>query len=140
MSPPLLPLPNDAIAVRLVPKRFFLTPGEPPPPALFDPSSEEKKDAELRGWPVVVSVWDEQRTSIVQAQAFYPAGDRFVKATAGAIRDVEASRFVVLRDPILDDAKPGADGHCGVSGIGKRAGELKAAHKELMSRFADCWR
>lgn len=109
----------------------------------FVPSTDEKDDAARTGDPVLVSVWDEAGTTLDQAQAIYGRPSSIaLRLAVAALEGVEAlegaPRLTVLTDPYVDDARPGAAGHCGVTGLDRRKGEPRPAHRDFLDRVAGC--
>jgi hypothetical protein len=94
-----------------------------PEPYHFRPSSDDTKEAKASGRPVLVSVWDLDRTSPTQAQALM--GDDHPRLAFRLkvvdIRGIRApgrpERLAVFRAIDPNDHRPGADGHCGISGL-----------------------
>ncbi|HKH44801.1 MAG TPA: hypothetical protein VKM72_09070 [Thermoanaerobaculia bacterium] len=91
-----------------------------------------------------MSVFDGSCTTIQQAEAI-----RGVAAESAAFGlRVETIRCIrvpglrslrVLRDPLDPPLSglPGADGHCGIEGLHRGAGEEKRLYRELRVRLAD---
>ncbi len=92
----------------------------------FRPSSGDKKESKEKGIPVRISVWDSERTTPTEAIGFriQDPEDLIVVGldveSVTAISIPSSDRFLaIVRDPLLSDARPGADGHCGLQGLGK---------------------
>jgi len=135
----------DTVVFRLVRvnKLDFIPPGiEKPLPRDFELSSDDKKD------PVpLLTVWDHGKSSISQVNAIRKDDEGSTKAFALHAADVENKVFFpdgsnslrVVRDP-LDLSVPGADGHCGISGLHKRRDEQRQWYKHLRMQLVDlCW-
>lgn len=110
----------------------------------FDLSSDDKRAA-ASGQPVLLSVWDLNRTTVGQAKAFRPDGGESVAfrlevPRLRAIGVADGSRHLrVFRAPLSspDVGKPGADGHCGIHGLERPSGEEKKIVKELQVRLTE---
>jgi len=110
--------------------------------AAFEPSSEDKAEAEKLHQPVRVSVWETVLTTVVQARAFRAVPDTIPYRLE--VSDVIATkqklqpdgRLRVVADPLLDDPKPGAHGHCGIEGLDRRASEGGLIYKALRDELA----
>jgi hypothetical protein len=123
-------------------KPMFIPPGARFPIGMaFAPSSEDKLDADRRAMPVLVSVWDTDSTTPEQAKSFRTTP---TQTTAYGLRvsdivlfgAVEGKRRIhVFADP-LSDARPGADGHCGIAGLDKRPGEDRRIYKTILDDVA----
>ena len=135
----------DTVVFRLVRinKLEFVPPGvEKPLPSAFELSSDDRKD------PIpLLTVWDHAKSSISQVNAIRNDEGGSNKAFALRAADVEkkvsfhdgSHPLHVVRDP-LDLSLPGADGHCGISGLHKRHGEQTQWYKSLRVQLVDlCW-
>jgi hypothetical protein len=107
----------------------------------FAPSSADKSEAQQRGCPIRVSVWDRARSTVAQARAIYQ-GKVLTVAYALYVRDIAALRVAldrprlrVVRDELPTD-EPGADGHCGIEGLDRLSGESRQATKTLLDELA----
>ncbi|MGH9322442.1 MAG: hypothetical protein ACRD3V_21475 [Vicinamibacteria bacterium] len=111
----------------------------------FDPSSDEKSLAEATGKPLRISEWDHSRTSVSEAQAIVGLG---VERIAFALRVAEVrsiripgttNHLRIVRDPIDPPLAhmPGANGHCGLEGLGKELCPQKDAFRFLRSKLKD---
>lgn len=135
---------REATVLRLRPQRAAF-PEQPPVSQWddFDPSTDEKEDAERTGDPVLVSVWNEEQTSLEQARALYgrPTAIAF-RLKVADLEDVEVPAgkppVTVLTDPYVDDPRPGAVGHCGITGLEHRKGEPRPARRDFLGRVAKC--
>jgi hypothetical protein len=113
--------------------------------AHFELSANDRLDGERKGRSPLLSVFDGERTRV--EEAFHIRGVA-AESAAYAVR-VEEIRSIrvtglsrslrVLRDPLeppLADL-PGAEGHCGIEGLDRRAGEEKRLYRELRVLLAD---
>lgn len=147
-------LPASATVVRLVSLKGVFLPngaGGLPIGEAFVPTRSDKNEASERGGPVLVSVWDEARTTLAQAQGF-----RERDATVAGrqppetipfwfrvcdIRSVAPDRLRVLRDPRPSADGAGAEGHCGIAGLekrpGEKSGEGKVRWRAMLDRLAE---
>lgn len=111
----------------------------------FLPSSEDKRIAEEAGKPVLVSVFDCARTTLAQCLAIRKlAPDAPVfRLLVGKIREAHVAGqeepLKVIRDPLPEPLcfLPGADGHCGIQGLGRRPGVPRHVQKLLCSLLVD---
>lgn len=110
----------------------------------FELSQNDRSHAERTGKPPLLSVFDTERTTVVQARAIRGVEKETV-AFGLHVSEIKAVR-VAGRDPLrvvrepLDPPlaeMPGADGHCGIEGLAREAGEPKALVRELRVRLAD---
>lgn len=110
----------------------------------FELSENDRNHAERTGQPPRLSVFDSERTKVVQAQAIWGVekepvafGLRVPEVRAVHIPSLDPPR--VVRDPLEPPLAemPGADGHCGMEGLARRPGEPKALYRELRVRLAD---
>lgn len=128
---PLLRLPK--------PPRDFVADEYRPSSAVFEPSSEEKASA-----PVRVSVWDAERTSPSEAAEFRSERPLLVLRADAAAKVVAAGeRIRVVYDPLTDAdaaALPGADGHAGIEGLERIAGQPKVEWRAKLERVAAAFR
>lgn len=140
---PFSPLPDITSVFRLAETGGrFLPVGAPMPNAdIWEPSSEDKRDAEARGRVPGVSVWEQGRASTDQARRLRfapeppPAGVRAFAATVSALREVGRRHqrpMEVLADPLPEDRGPGADGHALVEGLKRPAGVPRPEHKRML--------
>jgi hypothetical protein len=114
-------------------------------PAHFEPSSEEKAIAENSDRSVLVSVFDLSRTTVSQARGFHRRGAMTlpfwlcVEEIRKIIVPGRSESLRVLRDPLEPPLRerPGADGHCGILGLGRVKGEPSANRKVARSKLAD---
>jgi hypothetical protein len=142
-----VPLPPGVVVFKFYPVPE-VTPEEPTPNELaFRPSDNDVADAMKKGHPIRLSVWDWTRTSVPQARVFRNVA-RAQDAWALKVSDVvviaeefEAERFrfqieplQVVEDPDLELQGPGADGHCGVEGLGADKTKKKRA-KDFFHRL-----
>jgi hypothetical protein len=137
-------LPDHTLVFRLVTEdERYIPLGAPyPNGTVFEPSSEDKQEAQARDQPVRISVWDAALTRVPQALAFRgnPRPCRAWGVLAAVIMELRAKRerpaLRAVRDPLLDDARPGAEGHCGIEGLDRQPGESKLRLKELRDDLA----
>lgn len=109
--------------------------------AAFEPSSDDKAEAEAHQQPVRVSVWETLLTTVIQAQAFRAVPDTIPYRLS--VSDVVATkeklqpngRLRVVADP-LNDPKPGANGHCGIEGLDRLPSEGGLIYKALRDELA----
>lgn len=122
--------------LRLVPPKDDYVSDSGPTAKAFAPSSEEKKNEV-----VSVSVWDRARTTREQAEGFRGRSDcRAFAIEEDEIRELaEATLWLdleVVAEPRPATDGPGADGHCGVRGLG--TGNLKGkAYWHRLGLLAD---
>ncbi len=122
---------------------------EKPLPGEFRPTDDDISEGLRRGLPPLLSVWDHAKTTIRQAKAFSDR-PRERRAFGWSVDTIEAIQVTghgglqCFEDPLLHDARPGASGHCGISGLvpdGRRAkGPEKLIYKEVQSRLAELCR
>lgn len=117
-------------------------------PQLFEVSSTDKDDARSRNTEVMLSVFDQQRTTLLQAKALrrIAAADEDVAGFSLAVEDIKqtASRYIshravrVVRDPYDDEraSEPGGDGHAGVTGTDRRDGEDRNSYRAFRTELA----
>jgi hypothetical protein len=110
----------------------------------FCPSSEDIRTAELAGTVPLLSVWDEDLTTLSQAKSFFGRG-----ACVGfglSVKELRAIKIPssgaslrVLRDPLPPDLekRPGGKGHCGIEGLARPPGEQKQLYKFLRMKLCD---
>lgn len=113
----------------------------------FIPSTEDKKRAMELGILPLLSVFDRHRTTVSQGRAIYgrAAAPAFVLAVHEICTIRHAARefpLFVVRDPIPPPKGelPGANGHCGIHGLGRLAAEPRSIIRYLQSelvRIAD---
>lgn len=139
----LQPLPRTASVLRLTPRRAAFP--ETTEQAQWDdfvPSNDEKEDAEKTGDPVLVSVWNEEHTSLEQARALYGREGLAFRLAVGAVEDAVVEdtkpRFRVVTDPYTDDARPGVVGHCGMTGLKRRDREPRPTYRHALGCLAAC--
>ncbi len=130
--------------------RLVPTSGKFPPdsktPRLTDfvPTSEDRDHAKATGGDPLVSVYDEQRTTLEQAKALFKRSP-----SVGFGLNVERLRTIgvpgtectlrVLRDPLEgpEAEMPGAEGHCGIWGLKRQRGVPRKDYKRLCLRICD---
>ena len=110
----------------------------------FELSENDRNHAERTGQPARLSVFESERTTVVQARAIWGVEK---ESTAFGLWVLEIQTIHVpgldplrvVRDPLEPPLAemPGADGHCGIEGLGRRPGEPKALYRELRVRLAD---
>ena len=141
---PDLELAAGAITLRLVPNepRFVPEGARFPNSVAIEPSSKDKEDAKRRGTPVRVSVWDRGRTTVAQAVGCRRT-DKPQRAYTLPVDGVHAvraqfanSRLRVVEDPLeeLRD-QAGGDGHCGVEGLDRVAGQPRVDWKDMLDEL-----
>lgn len=136
---------------------------------LFRPTSTEKAIAQATGSPILRSVFDRERTTVAQARSIrrtesdtvpfgLPVDGIRSVAIPGTTRNLRVLRdlfdqIVLPENPSLDPlrseletvaAMPGADGHCGIEGLGddicarsRDRKNLRAALRHIAFRIAD---
>lgn len=135
-------LPTGTRILRLVtPKPDFIGEnGEAATYLALRPSSEDEKNV-----PVRVSVWDMQRTTLPQAEAFRGRSDcvpysMFVSDVMAVGSAAKCARMRVVYDPLPEPEckRPGADGHAGIEGLDRAesTGEKKAEWKNRLTQLA----
>lgn len=121
-------------------------PGSPKPlPAHFAPSSTEREKADQAQTPVMISVWDRDRTTERQARQIGPQHGEYVGfwldvESVSAVRvPAQECEMTVVRDPLGPPQvhQPGADGHCGLTGLGRAENGNKNARYQLKFRLAE---
>ena len=109
----------------------------------IQPNSEDERDAASRGIPVRVSVWDRDRTTTAQAVAFRRTL-KPVRAYSLPVQGVIAVReqtgnvrLRIVEDPLEDlRDKPGGDGHCGIEGLDRQAGQPRPMWKDMLDELS----
>jgi hypothetical protein len=114
----------------------------------FIPSTEDKARGIASGIGPLLSVFDRHRTTVSQGRAIYGSvsAPAFVLAVHEICTIQHAARefpLFVVRDPISPPKGdlPGANGHCGIHGLGRLLGEPRSVIRYLQSelvRIADC--
>jgi len=139
-------IPPEAMVFRMWGEVDFVPPGvEKPRPAAFELSSDDKKDRKNGITGALLSVWDLGRTSVPQAASIRPDKKIPEKAFVLQVRDIQEKVFFhdgsnplrVLRDPLPETTGPGANGHCGISGLDRKPSEQKIWYKELRRQLVD---
>jgi hypothetical protein len=108
----------------------------------FRPSEADKKEAQERGAPVRVSVWDLSLTTIPQARSFRMTheGQRAFALQVEAVMKVQAQmrepRLRVVADPRPEQDGPGAIGHCGIEGLDRPPQGKKVLQRALLDALA----
>jgi hypothetical protein len=108
----------------------------------FQPSSTDKKQAEARGKPVRVSVWDHGLTTVEQARSFRATPALVVIVENRAIAELAQQRrlaelrtvYDLLSPP--DNEMPGAAGHAAIEGLDKTTRLSKLQRRELQEDIA----
>ena len=128
-------LPDSAYVFRLVPpedERYFDSEEGLPHAICFDLSSADKRECPPR-----LSVFDVERTSLQEAKEIRGTNKHVIgfKLPVEGIRALRKdnnglSRLDVVRDP-LEVELPGADGHCGITGLKRRKGEERVSFKAI---------
>jgi hypothetical protein len=109
----------------------------------FRPSSAEVRDAKVSSLPVRISVYDLQRTSPAQARAMLSSQELYLAFSiqVAAIRAIvvpgQRDRLAVFREIDPSDARPGADGHCGLLGVGDQPGDVHRLIRAKLCAIAD---
>jgi hypothetical protein len=96
-----------------------------PLPGAFRLTDADIADANRRGIPPLLSVWDHEKTTTSQAKAIRTAdgakGDyspfAWTVADLEDLRVPDAQPLEVFEDPLPPEKGPGADGHGGISGL-----------------------
>jgi hypothetical protein len=105
-------------------------------------SSDDERDAVRTGIPLL-SVWDQQRTSVANAKAIM--GAPWKDGLAFALRGDKVRALVVpnsecklkvFRDPLPSNLQ-GADGHCGIAGLDDASCPSKNERKALRTQLVD---
>ncbi len=129
---------------RLVPISGSFPPGSRVPLVTnFCPSSEDIRVAELAGTVPLLSVWDEDLTTLDQAKSFFrPDCAGFglsVKKVRAIVIPTSDETLRVLRDPLPPDLakRPGSKGHCGIEGLARPAGKQEQSYKFLRMKLCD---
>lgn len=117
-------------------------------PQLFEVSSVDKEDARRRNTETMLSVFDRQRTTLLEAKSLRRI-DAANENVAGFSLTVEAikqaaSRYIshravrVLRDPYTDERaqEPGGDGHSGITSTDRRDGEDRNSYRAFRTELA----
>jgi hypothetical protein len=109
----------------------------------FNPSGADEKHAAASGRAVRVSVWEQERTTPEQARAFRATASIVLRVAVAAV--VQTSEMTqrpldVVYEPLEapDGDLPGADGHAGIEGLKRAAGEQKTKWKAALQALADC--
>lgn len=113
----------------------------------FLPSTDDKEDAKKNSHPIRVSVWSREKTTIPQAREIMGLD---ATARAFAITDDTVARIAaatkrpelrIVPDPRPElKGRPGGDGHCGIEGCERPAGEQKTLWKDRLLVLARCCR
>ena len=148
MTPEAKVLPPTAVVMRLVRHTESLFPpgSSRPIPRAFELSTADKDEARRRGMPALLSVFDTSRTTLPQAIALRGGTDpmtAFGLPVAGvhSIRVQNRARLRVIEDPLSPERGSGGEGHAGIEGLERRAGEPKAPLKQIQMHLADlCFR
>lgn len=117
-------------------------------PDIFELSTADKADAQKRSTEPMLSVFDRERTSLLQAKSLrrldVPDDDvAGFSVKVAAIKEA-ASKFLphrnvrVFRDPYTDERadEPGCDGHSVVVGTDRREGESRNQYKAFRVELA----
>lgn len=120
---------DDEVVFRQVRLDMFPEDSGRPLPLAFRPSSADEQEGQQRGELVQLSVWDahrttpEQATSIRERERGGPvAPSKTVCLRVGRVRELSEPSVLgldVVRAPLVLSVE-GADGHCGITGLGKR--------------------
>lgn len=111
----------------------------------FVPSTREKEDADKRGSTPLLSVFDEERTTLDQAKNIYGSPNDSIGfgLSVKEIRKIRIpgknSSLRVIRDPLPTEMAelPGASGHCGIEGLHRPAGSRKTDYKYLRVKLVE---
>jgi hypothetical protein len=131
-DPTLRPLPNEAIVIRIVPpsEPYYDAGKKKPHPKAFELSTADKEQDPPR-----FSVYDRSKTTIEQAKAITNKPyDTYAFALGVAkIRQIDNGRLDVVEDPLKHplNSLPGAEGHCGVTGLHRLPEEPKARTENI---------
>jgi hypothetical protein len=115
----------DNVTIFRVAHETFLPPGGSLSGA-FEPNAGDVKEATSRKLPgPLLSVWDDARTTLVQARSLIRSPGKAFKLDVGAIRAIKvegAPSPEVYRDPLPApspevEAPPWYAGHCGIFGL-----------------------
>jgi hypothetical protein len=133
-----------AVTLRLVPDepRFIPEGARFPNSLAIEPTSEDKEDARERKTPVRVSVWDLGRTTVAQACACRHTDKSqrgYSLPVVGVVKIRESfknERLRVIEDPLehLRD-KAGGDGHCGIEGLDRAAGQPRLEWRDMLDQL-----
>jgi hypothetical protein len=144
---------DDAASVMRVIKVPVLNPTLRPQEGDFTLSSADKQER-----PPALSVWDRDLTTVQQAIAFTPPKEtQRATAWALAVSAIRALRVQglhdpsgadwfldVIRSPLTDaltqqpDPRPGAHGHCGITGLDRPPGYNSNLFKMLRIKLVRC--
>ncbi len=116
-----------------------------PRPTDFVPSTEEKELAKASGTEPLVSVFDEELTTLGQAKKIYSRPSAGFGLNVEALRRIavpgaeDNSHLRVVRDPLTghEASLPGAEGHCGILGLKRQRGVPKKAYKRFCLQVSD---
>lgn len=115
----------------------------------FVPTKSDKDEADARGRPVLVSVWEHGVTTADQAAAIRRADAERDGRSPGEFvpwwlktADVEDAgttpdRVRVLHDPRPKEDGAGAVGHAGIKGLERVSGERKTEWRAMLDRLAE---
>jgi len=120
----------------------FIPPGaRVPNGAAFEPSDDDKQEAQATNTPVRVSCWDTDLTTVGQAKSLRP--DRGPTLPFGLrvsdlveIRKIMEPRLRVVSDPLDPPKGAGSEGHCGIEGLDRPTGGDKKRHKAKLDEVA----
>jgi hypothetical protein len=103
-----------------------------PLPDWLEPTSTDKREAEVSGRPPGISVWDTELTTVAQARQHAGNGGHAFTLGVGALRTT-AARFNrpldVVRNPVPGE---GGDGHSLVEGMKRPEGLERRLQKDFL--------
>ncbi len=135
------PVPGHHELLRLpTPPKDFVPGGWTPTYLEFQPSSEDRRDAEKRGTAIRVSVWDETLTTAEQVLAFRATPTLVLQGRVGAVLECDGGVRAIVYDRLDDIEKPGALGHVGMEGLDRPPNQPRTEWRERLQRIADCFR
>ena len=111
----------------------------------FIPSTREREDAEKRGVAALLSVFDEERTTLGEAKNIYGSANECIGfgLSVEGVRNIRTPKtgrgLRVLRDPLPAEMAdlPGASGHSGIEGLHRPPGAPKDDFKYLRLKLVD---
>ncbi len=142
--PPDVELQSTDSVFKLVPSedRFVPAGQKFPIGSVFEPSSNDKRDAQDRNTNVRLTVWDLELTTFREAKEIWSRAVACI-AYGLSVADVlelraicKLERWRVVRDPLPETAGPGHGGHCGFEGLDRAPGQKRTAYKTLLDELA----
>ncbi len=129
---------------RLVPTAGRFPPNTVEPmPDDFMPKSRDKAEAKAKGIDPMISVFDEELTTLEQAKAILGQPSAGFGLAVECLRELKPPGddrpLKVVRDPLEGPSAgmPGADGHCGIQGLKRRTGVPRPDHRRFCLRLCD---